>query len=389
MRIDRDERSLLVEWWFTVDRVLLAAVLMLMAFGIVVSLAASPAVAVSKDLSPFHFVKRQVAFVSLGLVLMLALSTQPPRMIRRLALIIFGICVVLMIYLIIAGEEINGAKRWVRLGGWSFQPSEIAKPAFAVLAAWAFAERERRDDVPAITVAVGIYVTFISLLAFQPDIGQSVLVTLVWVSLFVLAGYPLLWVGLLGAASVGGLMLAYMTLAHVRSRIDTFLFSGGDDFSQVERAYKSFSEGGFFGRGPGEGTIKNVLPDAHTDFIFAVIAEEYGAIACLALLSIFALIVFRSMIAAVSHRDVSARYAIIALALLIGFQALINMAVNVGLLPAKGMTLPMISAGGSSLIAVAVTFGMILALTRHGRASRNVRLPDIPIATSHVEGQRH
>ena len=375
MRFERDDRSLFAEWWFTVDRLLLTAVFGLMGVGIVVSLAASPSVAISKDLAAFYFVKRHVLFVCIGAVLMLALSTQSPRSIRRIALGLFLVCIAMMAYILAVGDEINGARRWLRIAGISVQPSEIAKPAFVVLSAWAFAEYERRRDVPALPVALGLYAVFVTLLLFQPDIGQSLLVTLVWGGLFILAGLSFALVGLFLTLVVIGLGIVYFELPYIQGRIDAFLSPVAGNNSQVERAYNSFKEGGLLGRGPGEGTIKTVLPDAHTDFIFAVIAEEYGAIACLALLALFVFIVFRALIQSVAIRNLDTRYAVCGLAMLIAGQTLINMGVNVGLLPAKGMTLPMISAGGSSLIAISITFGMILGLTR-----RRVSMSEVPLS---------
>mgnify|MGYP001818146036 FL=1 len=372
MRFDREDKSLIADWWFTVDRVLLAAILVLMGVGVIVSLAASPAVADSKGLEAFYFVKRHVVIVLAGALLMVTLSLQSPRMIRRIALVTFLVSIAAMVYILVAGEAVNGARRWVRVMGMSLQPSELAKPAFIVLAAWAFAEWERRRDMPALPIAIALYACFLGLLALQPDVGQSFLVTVVWGALFLLAGLSVFWVVGLIALTVAGVVVAYFTLPYVAARIDVFLSADPAATSQVARAYESFRIRGLFGRGPGEGTIKDVLPDAHTDFIFAVIAEEYGVIACLALLALYGLIVFRALVLAIKAQDLSIRYAASGLALLIGLQALINMGVNVGLLPAKGMTLPFISAGGSSLIAVSLTFGMMLSLTRR----EGVRLPD-------------
>lgn len=383
MRFDRDDTSLMADWWFTVDRVLLTAIFALIAVGIIVSLAASPSVALSKQLPAFYFVKRHVIVVCLGVALMLMLSAQPPRTIRRVALALFAGCLALMAYILVAGDEINGARRWVRIAGISLQPSELAKPAFVVLSAWAFAEYERRRDVPALPVAVGLYITFVALLVLQPDVGQSLLVTLVWGALFVLAGLSFALAAVFLFLVLAGLGVAYLTLPYVQDRVTHFLSPAAGANSQIERAYNSFKVGGFFGRGPGEGTIKTVLPDAHTDFIFAVIAEEYGVIACLALLALFMFIVFRALFQAIASEDLSMRYAVCGLAMLIGGQALINMGVNVGLLPAKGMTLPMISAGGSSLIAISITFGMMLGLTRRHSSMSEVHLPGLGADASH------
>lgn len=364
MRVSRADRSRLAEWWFTVDTTLLGAILMLAGVGLVLSLAASPAVAEKKGLATYYFVHRHFFFAAVGIMVMLAVSLLDQTGVRRFALVLFLGALAALVAVNLHGAEINGARRWLRIGGYSLQPSEFAKPAFAVLMAWLFAEAQRRRDMPALPLAVVIGAVFAGLLVVQPDVGQTLLVSVVWGALFFLSGQPI--VAALGLVFVGalGLGAAYNIFPHVASRVDRFLAPQVGDNSQVARAIQSFTEGGFLGRGPGEGKIKEILPDAHTDFIFAVVAEEYGVIACLALLAIFAFIVMRAFVAASREPDAASRLAIQALALLFGFQALINMAVNVGLIPAKGMTLPFISAGGSSTIAISITLGMLLALTR-------------------------
>jgi cell division protein FtsW len=375
MKISRADRSIVTEWWFTVDRMLLAAILLLAGSGLVLSLAASPAVALKKGLHAFHFVERHAAFSVIGIGIMLAVSMMQARMIRRLSLIVFLAALALMVSVLIFGDEINGARRWLRLGGFSLQPSEFAKPAFIVLSAWAFSETQKQIDMPARSIAVGLLLVLVALLLMQPDVGQTFLAGAIWATLFVLSGQPLVWAGVFAAIGILGLAGAYMTLDYVRLRVDRFLASGGDEYSQTARALQSFVEGGFFGRGPGEGTIKTALPDAHTDFIFAVIAEEYGAVACLALVAMFAIIVLRAYFRTFTEPDPFARLAVSGLSLLFGLQAAINMGVNVGLLPAKGMTLPFISAGGSSLVSTFFTMGIILALTRRKPGALRLRTP--------------
>ncbi len=375
MSLSRADRSVLTHWWFTIDRLQLTAIGALLVSGLVISLAASPSVALAKDLPAFYFVQRHAVFAIAGATLILALSLQSPEGVRRTALVLFVVAIAGLVAVNLWGLEANGARRWLRLLGVSIQPSEIAKPAFVVLAAWAFAESQRRRDMPGLAIAIGLFVVLAGLLVMQPDIGQVVLITAVWGTLFLLAGLPLTWAAALAAVALGGLALAYFSLDYVRARIDQFFASEIDARSQIGQAYKSFVEGGFFGRGPGEGTIKTTLPDAHTDFIFAVIAEEYGVAACLALLALFGVIVYRALLRAVGEPDLRIRFATAGLALAFGYQALINMGVNVGLLPAKGMTLPMISAGGSSMVGISITLGMLLALTRRRPRPGGVRLP--------------
>jgi cell division protein FtsW len=262
------------------------------------------------------------------------------------------------------GPEIKGAKRWLQIGVVSIQPSEFVKPAFVILTAWLFNESQKRRDVPGLELAIALYAIFAVLLVMQPDFGQTLLVTLVWGALFYMAGINIVWIGALGAAGIAGIASAYFLVPHVASRIDRFLNPASGDTYQTDRSIDSFVHGGWFGRGPGEGTVKNVLPDSHTDFIFAVTAEEYGLIACLILLALFAFIVLRGLSKASQEPDGFIRHAVAGLIMLFGLQTLINMAVNVGLLPAKGMTLPFISYGGSSLLAMALTMGFALGLTR-------------------------
>lgn len=283
MSFTRADRSHLADWWFTIDRTVIAIVLMLVMTGLVLSLAASPAVAVRKGFGSFHFVYRHVLFAGLGLLVMLAMSLLSPRQVRRLSLLVLAGAMLAMAWVIAASPEVNGARRWVRLAGFSLQPSEVMKPAFVVITAWLLAESRRRIDIPALGIAIGLLATLAALLLLQPDVGQTMLAAALWGIMFFLAGHRVLFAGIFAATSVAGLGLAYWSFEYVRRRVDRFLDpSSGDNF-QVDRALQSFAEGGLLGRGPGEGTIKAVLPDAHTDFIFAVIGEEYGALACVAL----------------------------------------------------------------------------------------------------------
>jgi cell division protein FtsW len=364
MTLSRSEQSRLAEWWFTVDRVLLATVLVIAGTGLLLSLAASPAIALKRGLPTFYFVERHFLFAAVGLATMFGVSLLTPAQVRRLALTILCLSFGLMLVVLLSGLEINGARRWLHVGGYTVQPSEFAKPAFVVLSAWLFAEADRRPDMPATSAAVAIYLLFAALLVLQPDLGQTLLVSLVWCALFFLANRPLKWFTLLLAALGCALVAAYFTFGHVRWRIDRFLNPALGDSFQTDRALRSFGEGGLFGKGPGEGTVKTALPDAHTDFIFAVIAEEYGVLACLVILGLFALLASRVLLRQRREPDAFARLAATGLALLIVLQAIINMSVNVGLAPAKGITLPFISSGGSSMLGIGLAIGMLLAVNR-------------------------
>ena len=365
MRLSRADQSLLTRWWFSVDHLQLLAVLCLFAVGVIVSLSASPSVADAKDLPTYYFAKRHAVFAAIGLLLVLVLSLQSATESRRTALLIFSLALAGLAAVHFLGTEANGAQRWIRIAGISVQPSEIAKPAFVILAGWAFAETRRRFDMPAFPIALGLYAAFAGFLLLQPDVGQFILISLAWGVMLFLSGISLIWLGGLAALGALALVVAFFVMPHVQQRLSQFFSSDIDARSQIGQAYQSFTQGGFFGVGPGEGTIKTSLPDAHTDFIFAVIAEEYGVAICLLLLGLYALIVLRAFMRAVAEPDLAIRFAIIGLAVLFGGQAVINMGVNVGLLPAKGMTLPLISAGGSSMLGISVTLGMLLALTRH------------------------
>ncbi len=364
MRITRADRSVLSDWWFTVDRPMFFGLLLLMGAGLVLSLAASPAIAEKFDLEPFYFVRRHAGLIVPAIAIMFAASTLTPKQIRRASLVFFLVGIALMIGILLFGAEVKGAKRWLQLGSFSLQPSEFVKPAFIVLTAWFFNESQKRKDVPGLELAIGIYAVFALLLILQPDFGQTLLVSVVWGALFYMAGINMIWIAGLVTLGVGGLFSAYWLLPHVASRIDRFLDPASGDTYQSDRSIDSFLNGGWFGKGPGEGTVKDVLPDSHTDFIFAVAAEEYGLIACLILLALFAFVVLRGLSKAAQEPDGFIRHAVAGLVMLFGLQTLINMAVNVGLLPAKGMTLPFISYGGSSMLAMALTMGFALGLTR-------------------------
>ncbi len=360
----RAQPTVLNEWWRTVDRLTLAAVGALMLGGIVLCLAASPPVATRIGLDPFHFVNRQVLFLIPAALALIATSFLSPREIRRVALVVFAVSLVLTALTPYFGAEIKGARRWLVILGVNIQASEFLKPAIVILIAWLFGESAKRPEMPTNSIALGLLIAVIALLVLQPDFGQTMLIALVWGALFYMAGMRLVWViGLAGAAGAG-LIAAFFTVPHVAQRINRFLDPASGDTFNIDIATESFIRGGWFGRGPGEGTIKRVLPEGHTDFVFAVAAEEFGTVLCLILVALFALIVIRALVKAMANDDPFIRFATAGLAMLFGMQSAINMAVNLRLMPAKGMTLPFISYGGSSLISLAYGMGMLVALTR-------------------------
>ena len=362
--ISREERTPLSEWWWTVDRLLLAAIVALMLGGVILSLASSPPVATRIGLDPFHFFNRHVLLLLPSVLVLIGVSFLSPRQIRRAALIVFALSVVLILATLLIGPEVKGSRRWITLIGINIQASESAKPAFVVLAAWLFAESARKPDMPATSIALGLLLTLVALLVLQPDFGQTMLVLMVWGALFFIAGMRMIWVAGLAATASAGLFGAYLLVPHVAFRIKRFMNPGTGDTFQVDTAMEAFSNGGWFGLGPGEGIAKRSLPDSHTDFVFAVAAEEFGIILCLALLALFAFVVIRTLSRAYATEDLFSRFAASGLAILFGVQAAINMSVNLQLIPAKGMTLPFISYGGSSIISLAYGVGMMLALTR-------------------------
>ena len=386
LNFSRADRSALAEWWWTVDRLLLAALVALALTGLVFSMAASPSVAVKLGLDEFYFVKRQVLFLGVGFCIILAVSLLNPRHLRRLALLVLAGGFAMMMLTLLHGVEIKGSRRWIEIAGFSLQPSEFVKPAFVLLSAWLFAEGTRRPEIPGAQLATGLLGIFIVLLLLQPDVGQALLASLVWGALFFMAGMPVLWMFIFVGLGAGGLTAAYFLVPHVTSRVDRFLDPSSGDSYQVDTALDAVIRGGWLGQGPGEGTIKRVLPDSHTDFIFAVTAEEFGIVVCLALLAMFAFIVLRVLLAASREPDPFVRFAIAGLIIMFGLQAFINMGVNLALLPAKGMTLPFVSSGGSSMLSTCLSMGMVLGLTRR-RVSPGDALPSpIPGSAAGAHG---
>src|SRR5262245_32015429 len=362
--VSRDRRTFLGDWWWTVDRLLLAALTTLILSGIILSLAASPPVATRIGLDPFHFFNRHVMFILPAFLVMIGVSFLSPRQVRRTALIMFAVSLVLLAATLVLGAEVKGSRRWISIVGISIQASEFAKPSFVVLMAWLFSESARRPEMPATSLALSALLVVVALLVLEPDFGQTMLILMVWGALFFMAGMRMIWVVGLAGAAMGGLFGAYMFVPHVARRIKRFMDPASGDTFQVDMATESFARGSWFGQGPGEGTVKRILPDSHTDFVFAVAAEEFGIILCLALVALFAFIVIRTLKTAYRTEDLFARFAASGLAILFGIQSAINMAVNLHLIPAKGMTLPFISYGGSSMISLAYGMGMLLALTR-------------------------
>ncbi len=361
----RTDTSVLGRWWWTVDRWTLAALVCLMAFGALLILAVSPTAAARLGgLDSFQLAQRQMLFLSMGLVTVIGVSLLEPRTLRRLAVIGLAASIPLLGLTLLAGHEIKGATRWLSVGGLSFQVSEFVKPFLAVVMAWLLAAEQAKEGIPGTKIALVLWFVIVALFLLQPDVGQTFMITAVSCLQFFLAGLPLVWIALLCMAGAAGLIGTYLILPHVAARIDGFLDPAASDRYQIERSMDAFMNGGLFGTGPGEGTVKRLLPDAHSDFIYAVAGEEFGLVACLFIVVLFAFVVLRGFSRLMQEEDLFVLLACTGLLAQFGLQALINMASALHLMPTKGMTLPFISYGGSSLLALALGMGMVLALTR-------------------------
>lgn len=377
--ISRADNSALAEWWRTLDKVMLGAVLTLVLAGFLISFAASPSVAERVGHDSFYFIKRHGVYMIAAVILLIVSSTASPARVRQSALFLLLISMVLTAATLFVGGESKGATRWLRFFGFSIQPSEFLKPAFVITCAWLFAENDRRPDIPGNLFAVILVAAVCALLLVQPDFGQTVLVGLIWGTMFFIAGVPWLWIIAIAIVAMGVISAAYVTLPHVAGRFDRFFTGEGDNF-QVETAMEAILNGGWLGQGPGEGTVKRILPDGHADFPFAVVTEEFGIIAAIALMFLVLFIVLRGLRAAARQPDAFARLAISGLVMIYGFQSMIHFGVNLSLLPPKGMTLPFISYGGSSLMASALTMGFVLALTRQRPELRHRKITGFSVA---------
>ena len=360
----RIDTSVIGRWWWTVDRWLLIAVGLLLVYGIVLTLAASPSAAARVNIESFHFVRQQLLFIPIAIGLMLLTSLLTPPWVRRSALVVLAGALIFSVFVVFAGTEIRGARRWLSVAGFAFQPSEFIKPGFAVVCAWLCAASRSEERFPGRVLATVLCLATLGVLALQPDIGMAFVVFSIWFCLMFLAGLSLWLIGAGILLIVGAATAAYFNFSHVAKRVDLFLNPGSGDNYQVDRSLDAFINGGIFGKGPGEGTVKVKLPDAHSDFIFAVAGEEFGLLACLLIVGTYAFIVLRGFVRATGTNNIFVLFATVGLLAAFGLQAIINLASTLHLMPTKGMTLPFISYGGSSIMALALGTGMILALTR-------------------------
>ncbi|WP_163846169.1 peptidoglycan glycosyltransferase FtsW [Pseudooceanicola aestuarii] len=361
----RDGEPVIPKWWRTIDKWSLTFVLGLFGIGILLGLAASPPLAAKNGYGPFHYVQRQAVFGTLALIALFLTSMMPPNLVRRLGVVGFVLALVGLVLLPFFGTDFGkGAVRWYSLGFGSFQPSEFLKPMFVVIAAWLLAASADLNGPPGRLLSFALAVTVVLLLALQPDFGQASLILFGWAVMFFIAGAPMGLLVVVAGLVVAGGSFAYNQSEHFARRIDGFLSADVDPRTQLGYATNAIREGGYFGVGVGEGQVKMSLPDAHTDFIIAVAAEEYGLVLVLVIIALYGAIVGRSFLRLMRERDPFIRLAGTGLAAMFGIQAIINMGVAVRLLPAKGMTLPFVSYGGSSVIASGIAVGMLLAFTR-------------------------
>lgn len=360
----RTEKSVLGTWWWTIDRWTLAGLLTLVLFGLILMPAASPSVAERIGLPPFYFVHHHIMMLVPTLLLMFGISMLSPKAIWRLASITMVVCLPLMVLVLFTGPEIKGATRWVNIFGFSLQPSEFAKPAFAVTSAWLIARAQQVRGFPGVQMSIGLYGMTIGLLLLQPDLGMSVVTSAIWGAQIFLSGISMWWIFVLAGLGALGLVGAYMIFPHVTYRIDRFLDPAAGDNYQVQKSLDAFSNGGWFGTGPGHGQVKLNLPDAHADFIFAVAGEELGLLVAVFIVLVFCFVLARSIYRASLSEEPFVVLGVGGLITQFALQSLVHMGSSLQLLPAKGMTLPFISYGGSSLLSLGLAMGMLLSLTR-------------------------
>ena len=366
----RSSRGFLVEWQRGLDWPILLTALALLGVGLTLSLAAGPPAAARHELADsFYYVKRHIVFAAMAVAVMLATSCLNRVWARRLAAMVFVGSLALLAFILLSGHEAKGAQRWIRFGAFTLQPSEFAKPALIVLSGWLLAQRQTYPNGPWAMVTFVFFVVTLGFLILQPDIGQSALLTAAFIVTFFVSGLPWRWAAVFAGGGLGLAGLLYAALPHVRFRVNSFINPTEYDTYQIDKASEAIGRGGLFGVGPGEGKVKTSLPDAHTDFIYAVMGEEFGYVAAVAVIFMFGFIVWKGLRASARLHDPYPRAAASGLFALFGLQAAINIAVNVSLIPPKGMTLPFVSYGGSSMLGTALTLGLALALIRRGSAN--------------------
>ncbi|MEA1938525.1 MAG: putative peptidoglycan glycosyltransferase FtsW [Pseudomonadota bacterium] len=361
---DRTDQSVISRWWWTVDHLTLLVLLGLAGLGVLLVTTASPPVADRIGLDSYYFANRHLMLLIPALLAMVMVSLMSPVGVRRIALLLLAGSMVVMVAVLVFSDPIKGAQRWIRIFGFSVQPSEFVKPAFAVTSAWLFARSHSHPGFPGHALGTVLYGLVLALLLLQPDIGMSFVVTIIWLAQFFLAGLPMVMIAAVAVLGISGMVAAYFVFPHFANRINLFLDPTSGDSYQVQRSLEAFREGGLTGTGPGHGTVKYLLPDAHSDFVFAVAGEEMGLMMTLPILALFAFVVLRGLHRSLKIGDLFVLLACTGLIIQFGLQAMIHMGSALRLIPTKGMTLPLLSYGGSSLIALGLGLGMMLALTR-------------------------
>lgn len=374
-KISRLNKSRLANWWWTVDKVTLSIVLTIIFIGAFLVFSASPSVARTINISDeYHFIKRQIVFIFISIAVIIFFSMQNLKTVRRLAVIGYLGAFALTLATLFMGET-KGASRWISIFGISLQPSEFIKPTFVVMSAWLLDGSKKSEDFPGTWLSAALFTITAGVLLLQPDIGMTIVVALIWCFQLFLAGLPLFLLLILAGIGMIGAVSAYFTFDHFHNRINAYMSSifssGGELPYQIKKSLKAFENGNLLGKGPGEGVVKNNLPDAHTDFIFAVAGEEFGVVLCTILVVLFSIIVIRSLILSTKENNLFIIFTSAGLAASFGLQGIINMASSTNLGPTKGMTLPFISYGGSSLLASAICIGMLLAVTRKNSAAED------------------
>ena len=369
MFLKRRGHSSIRQWWWEVDTILLLMIFAVMSIGVLLITTASPSVAERIGLPSFYFFHRHVIFLMLAALNIFIFSYLPERQVRKACLLGFLITILMMIILPLIGDEVKGAKRWISMMGISIQPSEFLKPFMAVIVGMILAERNSQGKLPGFSMVVSVYVIVVGLLLLQPDFGMSASMTVVTAAQLFMAGLSIFWICIAICGCLSGVLGGYFVFPHVAKRIDSFLHPEEIENYQIERSLQAYEHGGFWGRGPGEGQIKSVLPDSHTDFIFAVAGEELGAIVSIMILGLFFAIILRISSKIYKSKNLFHIYATYGLLMHFAFQTIFNIGVTLHLLPTKGMTLPFISYGGSSTISFAITMGICINFTRHMHGS--------------------
>lgn len=365
-------------WWRSIDQQMIIALVILFVFSMMLVTTSGSAVANRIGLNEYYFASRQLFYLASALLLTIFFSFFSKKWLKRFSILGFIGSILLLILVRVYGYEVKGATRWINILGLSMQPSEFVKPFFAVVAGWILSLKFE-GEFPSVSICISLYSIVALLLIIQPDFGMLVMVTAVFGIQLFIAGMPIFWIILAAFMLVFGVTAAYFWLPHVTKRINSFLDPDSSSNYQVGKSIRAFEYGGLYGRGPGEGAVKQVLPDSHTDFIFAVAGEEFGAIICLIIVGIFAFIVIRSLLKLINEEDKFLQLAASGIISQIGLQAIVNIGVTLNLLPTKGMTLPFISYGGSSTIAIAIATGMLLGFTKHKTSLSKYKIQDIDI----------